>query len=198
MEQDQADPRGLTIDQLRVGISQTIGSDPCTCYRIQRKTHTRTEAHINPTTNQNFSLVLEILPGFDWSGATGVQISLRCWTGIACEWIFEASKDDFVYMPKEHTHVLNIDKFLLRTRDNLVKKFKLRFARLKTKDTKLKSHAEMMEMVSNNALLGQVRRIMYGDRTTAKKVDVPDHSSFSSFEVPSGLVDFHGITHRVR
>jgi hypothetical protein len=89
MEQGNASSCGLTIDQFRVRIVQTMGTTEgscgCMCRHIQRKSHVRAEATINPITDESFAIVLEILPGFEFGGATGIRVSVECWTGTKCE-----------------------------------------------------------------------------------------------------------------
>ena len=79
-----------------------------------------------------------------------------------------------------------------------MKKFKLRFAKLKTKDQKITSDESTQEVINLHALTVEASRIIYDGLSVVRKPVYPRHRDFQPFEMPSGFTAIYGIAHRVR
>jgi hypothetical protein len=101
-------------------------------------------------------------------------------------------------MPHEQVYAARVHKFFLEARDETIKKFKLRFAELRTKDRKLTSDEGNLEMSSLHALTIEANRIIYDGLSVARKPVYPRHKDFQPFQVPSIFAAIHGIAHRIR
>lgn len=202
MEQANTNSRGLTIDQFRVRIVQTVGStgEPrrCMCQHIQRKSHVRTEATINPITDETVAIVLEILPGFEYGGATGIRVTVRCFTSVKCERIFEIAKEEFLNVLDEQVQAAKIDRFHLEAKDESMKKFKLRFVEVRTKDRKATSDEGILEMNNLHALTVEANRIIYDGLSVARKAVYRRHRDFQHYQTSAAFAAIHGIAQRVR
>ena len=188
---DEGQPRdyGLTIDNFRVGFIQTVPETAeihtCMCQNIDRKSHLRTEAIINPVTDATFILVLELLPGFRWSGSDGIRVTLHCWTGNMSEWAIEVPKKDFVLRGKNQT--LRITKYLIESPDSTTrnlnaKNFRLRFTELKANDRKPSSHDDVLEAMNRNVVFFETQRILYNNLGKPRKPLFPTRKDFVAFK----------------